>query len=97
MASLQVPAASAQTKILLKNGEPLPPEAIEDLKSVLKCEILIKGEVPEEAYRAAIHRWNEAYITEAVNFHTRYKSAMLTCQCSLSSCSANLKGTSRYA
>jgi hypothetical protein len=97
MASLQVPAASAQPRILRKNGEPLPHEAIEDLKSVLKCEILIKGEVPEEAYRAAIHRWNEANIREAVCFHTRRKTAILTCQCSQSSSSVNQKGTCRNA
>ena len=66
MASLEVPAASAPP-IIRKNGEVLPVTAIQDLKSKVKSEVLVKGEASEDAYRAAIHRWNEAYITEAVS------------------------------
>jgi len=97
MASLQVPTASVEPQFFLKNGELLPLHAIKDLKSLLKCEVLVKGEVPEDAYRAAIHRWNEAYITEAVCFHTLYKSDILTCQCSQLSCSVNQKRMSWHA
>lgn len=68
MASLQVPPASAQPQIVRQNGEVLPPTAISDLKSKVKSEVLVKGEATEDAYRAAIHRWNEAFITEAVSY-----------------------------
>jgi hypothetical protein len=66
MASLEVPAASAP-QIIRKNGEVLPLTAIQDLKSKVKSGVLVKGEASEDAYQAAIHRWNEAYIMEAVS------------------------------
>jgi hypothetical protein len=52
MASLEVPAASAP-QIIRKNGKVLLLTAIQDLKSKVKSEVLVKG---EDAYRAAIHR-----------------------------------------
>jgi len=66
MASLEISAASAP-QIIRKNGEVLPLTAIQDLKSKVKSEVLVKGEASEDAYWVAIHRWNEAYITEAVS------------------------------
>lgn len=78
MASLQVLAGSVEPQVIRKNGELLPLTAIQDLKSQVKGEVLVKGEVPDDAYRAAIHRWNEAYITEAGSFHILYKSGILT-------------------
>jgi hypothetical protein len=52
--------------VLRKNGEVLPLTAIQDLKATIKGNVLVKGEASEEDYRVAIHRFNEAYITEAV-------------------------------
>lgn len=51
--------------VLNKKGEILPQAAIKELKA-FKSELVIKGEASEEVYRAAIHRWNEAYIEESV-------------------------------
>jgi hypothetical protein len=73
MASLHVPVSPAQPQIIRKNGEMLPLTAVQDLKSKVKGEVLVKGEASEEIYRTAIHRWNEAYITEAVCFHPSTK------------------------
>ena len=73
MASLRLPAGSVEPQVIRNNEELLPLTAIQDLKSQVKGEVLVKGEVPEDAYRAAIHRWNEAYITEAVSFHILYE------------------------
>jgi hypothetical protein len=73
MASLYVPVLSAQPQIIRKNGEVLSLKAVQDLKSKVKGEVLVKGEASKGIYRTAIHRWNEAYITEAVCFHPSTK------------------------
>ena len=44
--------------------------AIRELKSQVKGEVIVKGEVSELNYKAAIHRWNEAFIQEAVSLNT---------------------------
>ena len=93
MASLLAPAAPAQLQLIRKNGDVLPLTAIQDSKSKVRGEVLVKGEVLEETYRAAIHRWNEAYIIKAVRFYILYISSILTCYCSQSSSSANPKRT----
>jgi hypothetical protein len=53
--------------ILNRNGDIIPESAIRELKSAVKGEILIKGEASDEAYGAAIHRFNEGTIQEAVS------------------------------
>lgn len=53
-------------KILSRKKELLPETAIQELKVAVKGEVLIKGEAPDEAYRAALDRWNKAWIQEAV-------------------------------
>ena len=53
--------------ITRKNGESLPDKAVQDLKANIAGEVLVRGEAPEETYRSAVHRWNEAYIEEAVS------------------------------
>jgi hypothetical protein len=55
-----------EIRIISRNGEVLPATAIEELKTSLKCQTLLKGEAPEEIYRAAIDRFNKAIIDEAV-------------------------------
>ncbi|TAQ85202.1 hypothetical protein B7494_g6476 [Chlorociboria aeruginascens] len=50
---------------IIRNGGELPVIAIEELRSLVKCEVLIKGEAKEEAYVAAIDRFNKACIQEA--------------------------------
>jgi hypothetical protein len=48
-------------RILQKDGKAVSDSAtvIKDLKS-LECEVLVKGEANEEAYRIAINRFNQA-------------------------------------
>lgn len=58
-------------KIIRRNGEVLPEQAIKELKSALKCEVLFKGEALEEAYLAAIDRFNKGRIQEAVSIVKR--------------------------
>jgi hypothetical protein len=53
-------------KILGNNGESPPKTAIKDLKAAVNSEVLLKGEADEEAYRAAIDRWNKGSVKEAV-------------------------------
>jgi len=53
-------------QLIAKNGDLLPATAVEELKTSLKCEVLLKGEAPEDTYRAAIDRFNQAVIEEAV-------------------------------
>ena len=52
--------------ILRKNGDILSQGAIKELKSSIKGQVIIKGEGPDDTYRAAIDRFNKACISEAV-------------------------------
>ena len=54
------------TPILRKNGEILPENAIEELHSVVKCSVVVKGRAKEEEYKEAIERWNQTGIKESV-------------------------------
>lgn len=53
-------------KIVRLNGEVLPEQAIKQLKAAVKCDVMFKGEAEEEAYLAAIDRFNKGRIQEAV-------------------------------
>jgi hypothetical protein len=44
----------------------LTQEAVKELKNAVNCGVVIKGEADEERYRAAIDRFNKAWIAEAV-------------------------------
>lgn len=49
-------------------SEAKPSDAvIKELKSQVKGEIIVKGDASEVDYKAAIHRWNEGFIQEAVS------------------------------
>jgi len=52
--------------IVRRNGEVLSDAAIKELKSSVKGDIVFKGGVEEDVYRAAIDRVNKAFIQEAV-------------------------------
>jgi hypothetical protein len=54
-------------KIVARNGDVLPESAVKQLKSAVTCEVLLKGEASEEAYLAAIDRFNKGVIQEAVS------------------------------
>jgi hypothetical protein len=54
-------------KVVNRKGDILPESAIKELKSAVKCDVLIKGEAGEEAYHAAIDRFNKGGIQEAVS------------------------------
>ncbi len=41
-------------------------EVVKELKNIVRCDVVIKGEGSEEVYRAAIHRFHKAWIAEAV-------------------------------
>ena len=53
--------------IVRRNGELLPEKAITDLRSAVTGEVIFHGEVSEEAYLAAIDRFNKGHIQEAVS------------------------------
>jgi hypothetical protein len=55
-------------KILNRKQQLLPESAIQELKAAVKGEVIIRGDAPEKVYRAAIDRWNKAWIQEAVSF-----------------------------
>jgi hypothetical protein len=55
-------------KIFSRKQQPLPDVAIQELKATVHGEVIIKGEAPEEVYRAALDRWNKAWIQEAVGY-----------------------------
>jgi hypothetical protein len=61
-------------KILRRNGEVLPETAIKALKAAVRGEVLFKGKAEEEAYRAAIDRFNKGGIREAVRTPMRMVS-----------------------
>lgn len=54
-------------KVLNRKRQLLPESAIQELKAAVKGEVIIRGDAPEEVYRAAIDRWNKAWIQEAVS------------------------------
>ena len=56
-----------EIKIVSRKGEILPESAIKKLKSMVKCEVLVKGEASEETYLAAIDRFSKGRIQEAVS------------------------------
>lgn len=56
-----------EIQIVGRNGEVLSATAVDELKTAFKCETLLRGEAPEETYRAAIERFNKAVIEEAVS------------------------------
>jgi hypothetical protein len=78
--------------ILNKKGEILPTSAIEELKASIECEVVVKGEATEDVYRKAIHRFNEAFILEAVSSKIRgSKVTELICSLRASSSSSRTK------
>jgi FAD/FMN-containing dehydrogenase len=54
-------------KILDRKQQLLPEIAIQELKLSVKGEVIVKGEAPDDVYRAALDRWNKAWIQEAVS------------------------------
>ena len=56
-------------RIVRRNGEVLQEQAIKQLKSAVKCEVIIKGEASEGEYLAAVDRWNKGRIEEAVSIN----------------------------
>ena len=60
-------SAAQAGKIFNRKKQVLPAAAIQELKTAVHGEVLIKGEPPDEIYRAAINRWNKAWIQEAVS------------------------------
>ncbi|KAH8645912.1 hypothetical protein BGZ60DRAFT_424785 [Tricladium varicosporioides] len=56
---------TGEARLLRRNAALLPSTAISDLKSAVKCQVVVKGEAPEDIYRAAIHRFNNAVVEEA--------------------------------
>jgi hypothetical protein len=65
---LVIMGSTAQAiKIIRGNGEVLPEQAIKQLRTAVKCDVMFKGEADEEAYRAAIDRFNKGKIQEAVS------------------------------
>ncbi len=57
-----------EIKILSRKQQLLPETAIQELKAAVRGEVIIKGEAPDEVYRAALDRWNKAWIQEAVSY-----------------------------
>jgi hypothetical protein len=66
-----------EIQILSRNKQLLPETAIQEVKGAVQGEVLIRGEAPDEVYRAAIDRWNKAWVQEAV-CHLPPKHAMLS-------------------
>lgn len=56
-----------------RNGVAIPLTAIEELKTSLTGNVVVKGEAAEDVYHQAIHRWNESFIEEAVRSSTLYR------------------------
>jgi hypothetical protein len=54
--------------ILNRKQQLLPKTAIQELRAAVKGEVILGGEAPDEMYRAAIDRWNKAWIQEAVRY-----------------------------
>lgn len=54
--------------IVSRNGIVLSEAAIQQIKSSVKGEVIVKGEAAEDVYRNAIDRFNKAGIKEAVSF-----------------------------
>lgn len=48
------------------DGSNLTKGDLQSLKDSIKGKVIIKGEVDDAEYKAAVHRWNEAYSKEAV-------------------------------
>jgi hypothetical protein len=44
------------------------PQQLKELKTLLQCDMKIKGETPLQEYRAAIQRYNTVFIKRAVRF-----------------------------
>ena len=60
-------SVAQEVKIINRRKQILHAAAIQELKTAVQGEVLIKGEAPDEVYRAAIDRWNKACIQEAVS------------------------------
>lgn len=65
-------------KILSKKGHVIPIASIQEFKGSFDCDVVIKDETSEEIYRAAIDRWNKAFVAEAVSLFTISHSMMIT-------------------
>jgi hypothetical protein len=72
-------------KLLNRKQQLLPESAIQELKAVVKGEVIVRGHAPEDVYRAAIDRWNKAWIQEAVSFHLDHRAMKPVINCSLGS------------
>ena len=48
------------------DGSELTDEDIEQFKTSIQGTIVTKADTPEEAYNAAVERWNRVYIKQAV-------------------------------
>jgi len=55
-------------KILSRKQQLLPEAAFQELKGAVQGEVIIKGKAPDDVYRAALDRWNKAWIQEAVSY-----------------------------
>jgi hypothetical protein len=59
-------SVAKEITITSRKGDLLTQEAVKELKNAVNCGVVIKGEADEERYRAAIDRFNKAWIAEAV-------------------------------
>ena len=55
-------------KVFSRKQQLLPEAAFQELKGAVQGEVIIKGKAPDDVYRAALDRWNKAWIQEAVSY-----------------------------
>ena len=72
-------------KLLNRTQQILPENAIRELKAAVEGEVIVRGEAPEEVYRAALDRWNKAWIQEAASLHLDHRAMKWVIDCSLGS------------
>lgn len=58
---------ASKIQIFSRKGAVLEASILEQIKSSVAGEVVIKGEAAEEVYRAAIDRFNKAGVAEAVS------------------------------
>jgi hypothetical protein len=69
---------SQEIKIVSRKGEVLSIATIQELKDAVKCKVMLKGEADEELYRAAIDRYNKAWVAEAVSVESPYPCSLFS-------------------
>jgi hypothetical protein len=62
------------TNIFSRTQQLLPETAIQELKAAAKGEVIVRGEAPDEVYRAAIDRWKQSF-----DSRSRKSSSRLSC------------------